>query len=55
MHAEVTHDKMAQDSVAFMATVGLSQVISGLMHQGVHMLDMVFCLDQDAGDLKQEM
>lgn len=37
--------------MAAMTTMGLSQRISDPTSQGSHMLDLVFCLDREEGDL----
>lgn len=45
-------DKTAQDLVASMAAMGLSQLISVSTHRLGHMLDLIFFLDQTNGELK---
>lgn len=52
MHAKASIHKVAQDFMASMTTMGLSQLITGPTHQEGHTLDLVFCLNQDIHDLK---
>lgn len=47
MHAEAGHDRIAQNFVATMAMIGLSQLITGTTHQGGHTLHLI----KVAGDL----
>lgn len=48
--AVVWEDSTAQDRLATLATMGLSIVISGPMHQAGHTMDTVFCADQGDND-----
>uniref|UniRef100_A0A803SN06 Reverse transcriptase domain-containing protein n=1 Tax=Anolis carolinensis TaxID=28377 RepID=A0A803SN06_ANOCA len=51
VHAETILTGAAQDFMASMATMGLSQVVSGPTHRAGHTLDLVFCQgwEEDGG------
>lgn len=50
--AAATSDKTGQDFVASAATMGLSQQISGPMHQGGCTLDLLVCSGQTYSEMK---
>ncbi|XP_061490084.1 uncharacterized protein LOC133388035 [Rhineura floridana] len=54
IHAETALSGVAQDFMASMTTMGLSQVLSGPTHAAGHTLDLVFCAGWDDGDLGVE-
>uniref|UniRef100_A0A803SSU4 Reverse transcriptase domain-containing protein n=2 Tax=Anolis carolinensis TaxID=28377 RepID=A0A803SSU4_ANOCA len=54
VHAETTLTGAAQDFMATMATMGLSQLVSGPTHRAGHTLDLVFCQGwEEGGDVEE--
>ncbi|KAF7246310.1 Tyrosine-protein kinase Yes, partial [Varanus komodoensis] len=52
LHAEMVLTGAAQDFIASMAAMGLSQRFSGPTHECGHTLDLVFLTGQEEGDLR---
>uniref|UniRef100_A0A803TC32 Reverse transcriptase domain-containing protein n=1 Tax=Anolis carolinensis TaxID=28377 RepID=A0A803TC32_ANOCA len=55
VHAEANLSGAAQDFMAAMATMGLSQLISGPTHSVGHTLDLVFCQGWEEGGGVEEL
>ncbi|KAF7252318.1 Solute carrier family 22 member 7 [Varanus komodoensis] len=52
LHAETGLTGVAQDFMASMTAMGLSQHVIGLTHEHGHTLDLVFSMGQEEGDLR---